>query len=140
MHHCRKCDVCVARFDHHCDWIGNCVGAQNRKLFFSFLVLATVTDVVAAAALGVRAADAALHGPRWSPLLYASAAVFVGAAVPLARLLAFHARAAAHDTTTYEYIVNASWDLPNPYFRGVAASLRGFFLRSTPPMPAVPRP
>jgi hypothetical protein len=37
--HCRYCDKCIRRFDHHCIWINKCIGAENHRLFISYLTL-----------------------------------------------------------------------------------------------------
>jgi len=38
VHHCSTCKRCVRLMDHHCGWIGNCVGQQNMKAFCLFLL------------------------------------------------------------------------------------------------------
>ena len=36
--HCRQCDRCVLRMDHHCGWIRNCVGYNNHKMFLTLVL------------------------------------------------------------------------------------------------------
>jgi predicted amidophosphoribosyltransferase len=34
--HCPDCNVCVAGFDHHCAWMGTCIGKGNLPHFVRF--------------------------------------------------------------------------------------------------------
>ncbi|XP_027914237.1 protein S-acyltransferase 10 isoform X1 [Vigna unguiculata] len=35
--HCHDCDKCVLQFDHHCVWLGNCIGQGNHCKFWWYL-------------------------------------------------------------------------------------------------------
>lgn len=43
--HCQSCNHCVARFDHHCHWLDNCIGVYTFKWFGLFLILAVIGHI-----------------------------------------------------------------------------------------------
>ncbi|KAK9781830.1 putative Palmitoyltransferase [Seiridium cardinale] len=51
--HCKRCQRCVAKHDHHCPWINNCVGVNNHRHFFYYLIFLT---------LGILSFDWLLYG------------------------------------------------------------------------------
>lgn len=43
--HCRRCGRCVAREDHHCPWVDNCVAVNNHKHFLLYVIF-MITGIV----------------------------------------------------------------------------------------------
>ncbi|XP_063677128.1 palmitoyltransferase ZDHHC1-like [Bolinopsis microptera] len=44
--HCSQCQKCILRFDHHCDYINNCVGRRNYKYYITLLMSASIYSLI----------------------------------------------------------------------------------------------
>lgn len=40
--HCSVCDRCCFEFDHHCNFLNNCIGSKNYKPFLALVIVATL--------------------------------------------------------------------------------------------------
>ena len=36
--HCDQCNICILNYDHHCNWVGKCIGKGNIIFFVGFLI------------------------------------------------------------------------------------------------------
>ena len=55
--HCHLCKKCIKGFDHHCNWIDNCVGENNKVMFLCFVGI-TLLNLIFNLFVGINALNA----------------------------------------------------------------------------------
>ncbi|RWS22127.1 putative protein S-acyltransferase 23-like protein [Leptotrombidium deliense] len=130
--HCRFCNRCTARFDHHCIYLSTCIGESNRLSFLFFVANLLIAGLLFAAVIIIEVKQENWNWSSYhlSNLSYCFKIIAVGALMTVSTVR----RAAVNITqneeirsTRYKYLRTKSGTFHNPFDKGVLRNLLEHF-------------
>lgn len=128
-----KCFLNKSRIDHHCAWMGNCIGKRNRRIFI-FCLIIILTFFCLLALLSIWKLQDELHKPpktiyRALYLGFFSSMYSLSGGFTLFLAL-FHCHLIFTQKTTLEFLFKTYAEKENPFDKGCWKNL-SFFLCKT---------
>lgn len=153
----RFCDNCVLAFDHHCPWVGNCIGIRNYRYFCYFILTVFLYGAFVATVSFIRLHDIAqgmamvregsptngVSDDAWQGYFSLAIAdrpevfvlfLFAGCvALSVTGLIFYHLNLIRIGETTNEAVRGVYARHVNPFNAGFVANFRVLFLDPIPP-------
>ena len=131
--HCGLCHCCIERLDHHCPWLGTCIGKRNYKYFIVFVTLLAVLCVKVMIFSILHAADSefssegSISVPQIISIVNAVFVFILGFFVFY--LFSYHQYLICRNETTNENLKGSYTKLGNPFDKGCWDNISRLFRR-----------